>query len=47
MKEFWEWVLKAFQPEIQSEIEQYLSQAVDIKDLEERMKRLMYRGMPI
>ena len=47
MKEFWAWVLKAFQPEIQSEIESYLSQAVDIKDLEERMKRLMYRGMPI
>lgn len=47
MKSFWEWVLKAFQPEIQSEIEDYLSQAVDIKDLEERMKRLMYRGMSI
>lgn len=47
MKAFWEWVLKTFQPEIQSEIEAYLSQAVDIKDLEERMKRLMYRGMPI
>lgn len=47
MKEFWQWVLKAFQPEIQNEIEEYLSQAVDIKDLEERMKRLMYRGMPI
>lgn len=47
MKAFWEWVLKAFQPEIQQEIEDYLSQAVDIKDLEERMKRLMYRGMPI
>lgn len=47
MKDFWAWVLKAFQPEIQEEIEAYLSQAVDIKDLEERMKRLMYRGMPI
>lgn len=47
MKDFWAWVLKAFQPEFQSEIEEYLSQAVDIRDLEERMKRLMYRGMPI
>lgn len=47
MKDFWEWVLKAFQPQIQDEIEEYLSQSVDIKDLEERMKRLMYRGMPI
>lgn len=47
MKDFWQWVLKAFQPEIQDEIEEYLSQAVDIRDLEERMKRLMYRGMPI
>lgn len=47
MKNFWEWVLKTFQPQIQNEIEVYLSQAVDIKDLEERMKRLMYRGMPI
>lgn len=47
MKDFWQWVLKTFQPEIQSEIETYLSQSVDIKDLEERMKRLMYRGMPI
>ena len=47
MKDFWAWVLKSFQPTIQQEIEAYLSQAVDIKDLEERMKRLMYRGMPI
>jgi len=47
MKDFWQWVLKTFQPQIQDEIEAYLSQSVDIKDLEERMKRLMYRGMPI
>jgi DNA-binding transcriptional regulator GbsR (MarR family) len=47
MKDFWQWVIKAFQPQIQDEIENYLSQAVDIKDLEERMKRIMYRGMPI
>ena len=47
MKTFWEWVMKTFQPAIQDEIEEYLSQAVDIRDLEERMKRLMYRGMPI
>lgn len=47
MKKFWEWVLNTFQPAIQDEIEEYLSQAVDIKDLEERMKRLMYRGMPV
>ena len=47
MKDFWQWVLKTFQPEIQDEIENYLSQSVDIRDLEERMKRLMYRGMPI
>jgi DNA-binding transcriptional regulator GbsR (MarR family) len=47
MKDFWQWVIKSFQPQIQDEIEAYLSQAVDIKDLEDRMKRLMYRGMPI
>ena len=47
MKDFWQWVMKAFQPQIQDEIEGYLSQAVDIRDLEERMKRIMYRGMPI
>ena len=47
MKDFWQWVMKTFQPEIQTEIEDYLSQSVDIKDLQERMKRLMYRGMPI
>ena len=47
MKDFWQWVLKSFQPQIQDEIEEYLSQSVDIRDLEERMKRLMYRGMPI
>lgn len=47
MKDFWQWVMKAFQPQIQDEIEHYLSQAVDIRDLEERMKRIMYRGMPI
>jgi len=47
MKDFWQWVLKTFQPEIQDEIEEYLSSSVDIRDLEERMKRLMYRGMPI
>jgi DNA-binding transcriptional regulator GbsR (MarR family) len=47
MKDFWQWVMKAFQPQIQDEIEDYLSQAVDIRDLEERMKRIMYRGMPI
>ena len=47
MKAFWEWVLKEFQPEFQNEIEAYLAQSVDYKDLEDRMKRLMYRGMPI
>mgnify|MGYP003348067225 FL=1 len=47
MKDFWQWVLKTFQPPIQQEIENYLSQSVDMKDLEDRMKRLMYRGMPI
>lgn len=47
MKNFWHWVMKAFQPQIQDEIENYLSQAVDIRDLEERMKRIMHRGMPI
>ncbi len=47
MKDFWQWVIKTFQPQIQIEIEDYLSQSVDIRDLEERMKRIMYRGMPI
>jgi hypothetical protein len=47
MKAFWEWVFKTFQPQVQDEIEEYLSHSVDFKDLKQRMERLMYRGMPI
>lgn len=47
MREFWKWVTETFQPHIYDEIEDYLSQATDIKDLENRMRILRYRGMPV
>lgn len=43
--DFWNWVSKTFTPDYQREIENYLKQAVDICDLEERMKVLRYRGL--
>ena len=42
---FWEWVKVTFTPSYQNEIELYLQDATDVFDLEERMKRLRYRGM--
>lgn len=47
MKEFWKWVTEAFQPHIYDEIENYLSEATDLQDLERRMRILRNRGMPV
>ena len=45
MSDFWSWVKKAFTPSYQSEVEMYLGESVDHKDLETRMRTLMRRGM--
>lgn len=46
MKEmFWAWVKKTFTTSYQKEIEEYLKDAINVFDLEQRMKRLMLRGM--
>lgn len=47
MKSLWKWVSETFQPHIQNEIEEYLADSADIKDLENRMKLLRSRGFPI
>lgn len=45
LSDFWSWVGKAFTPSYQKEVEIYLSDSVDHKDLETRMRSLMRRGM--
>jgi len=43
MKDFWSWVGKAFTPSYQKEIDMYLKDSVDHKDLETRMAVLHVR----
>ena len=45
ISDFWSWVKKAFTPSYQNEIESYLGDSVDHKDLETRTRILMRRGM--
>ena len=45
LKDFWVWVEKAFTPSYQKEIDMYLGDSVDHKDLETRMTTLMRRGL--
>lgn len=45
VKDFWSWVEKAFKPSYQDEVHSYLSESVDHKDLETRMRTLMRRGL--
>jgi hypothetical protein len=39
------WIREAFTPSYQEEVEQYLSQATDLADLERRMYTISRRGM--
>jgi hypothetical protein len=45
ISDFWSWLRKAFTPSYQSEVEIYLKDSVDHKDLETRMRTLMRRGL--
>jgi len=45
LSDFWSWVSKAFTPSYQDEVESYLGESVDHKDLENRMNNLMRRGL--
>ena len=45
LSDFWSWVSKTFTPSYQNEIESYLGDSVDHKDLETRTRTLMRRGM--
>lgn len=45
IKDFWKWVCETFTPAYRLEIEDNLSQAVDMTDLEYRMKVLKLRGL--
>jgi hypothetical protein len=45
MSDFWSWVHKAFTPSYQDEVEMYLKDSVDHKDLQARMDNLMRRGL--
>jgi hypothetical protein len=45
MKDFWSWVGKAFTPSYQDEVEMYLKDVVDHKDLQYRVDTLMRRGL--
>ena len=45
LSDFWQWVRKSFTPSYQNEIEEYLKDSVDHKDLQGRMKSLARRGM--
>jgi hypothetical protein len=42
--QFWDWIKTTFQPHYQQEIEDYLAQSVDHRDLEGRINHLKYRG---
>jgi len=43
--DFWSWVRRTFTHSYQNEIESYLGDSVDHKDLETRTRTLMRRGM--
>jgi len=45
LSDFWSWVGRTFTPSYQNEIEGYLSDSVDHKDLETRTRTLVRRGM--
>jgi hypothetical protein len=45
MSDFWAWLKKAFTPSYQKEIDMYLKDSVDHKDLETRMRTLIRRGL--
>jgi hypothetical protein len=45
MSDFWSWVEKAVTPSYQSEIDMYLKDSVDHKDLQTRMDVLIRRGL--
>ena len=45
LSDFWNWVEKVFTPAYQTEIEDYLKDSVDHKDLESRMATLQRRGL--
>jgi hypothetical protein len=45
LSDFWAWVGRTFTPSYQNEIEGYLSDSVDHKDLETRTRTLVRRGM--
>jgi len=45
IKDFWTWVEKAFTPSYQDEVEMYLKDSVDHKDLQCRVDTLMRRGL--
>jgi len=45
MSDFWSWVKNAFTPSYQKEIDMYLKDSVDHKDLQTRMDTLMRRGL--
>ncbi len=45
LSDFWSWVGRAFTPSYQNEIESYLSDSVDHKDLETRTRTLVRSGM--
>ena len=45
LSDFWSCVRKTFTPSYQNEIESYLGDSVDHKDLETRTRILMRRGM--
>ena len=45
MSDFWSWVRKAFTPSYQNEVEMYLKDSVDHKDLQTRVDVLIRRGM--
>ena len=44
LSDFWDWVKKTFTPSYQTEVEKFLSESVDIKDLESRMSVVQRRG---
>ena len=45
LSDFWTWVKNTFTPSYQNEVEMYLKDSVDHKDLQSRMTTLMRRGL--
>lgn len=45
LSDFWNWVLNTFTPDYRTEIENYLSESVDLADLKRRKETLQRRGM--